>query len=388
MVRNVAIVGIGQTKCGRRLDVTLPELVYEATKKGLEDAKLMNKEIDAVVCGSMPGYQCGINDSQYYIVDGLGGFSKPVIRIATCGSTGGSVFHSAYYHVASGLFDIVLAVGHEKMSEGDSQGVMSNVTDPFIQRPFLGGAPGVFALQFSQYESRYNISHERARAATAEISVRNHLAAFDNPYAHLKIKCTIDDVLKSQMLCYPIRMLDCCPSSDGACAIILASEETAKKITDNPVWVKGLGYAGDEQWLGDKDFVEWLPPITASRRAYKMAGIEDPGKELDVAEVYNPFTWQELLWYEQFGFCGKGEGIKMVEDGLTEKDGDLPISPSGGTLCTNPIGATGMQRVAEAAMQVRGTAGKHQVKDAETGFASAMGGVVQYTAVTVVSKNL
>ncbi|RZN68536.1 MAG: thiolase family protein [Candidatus Methanolliviera hydrocarbonicum] len=388
MVRNVAIVGIGQTKCGRRSDVTLSELVYEATKKGLEDAKLMNKEIDAVVCGSMPGYQCGINDSQYYIVDGLGGFSKPVIRIATCGSTGGSVFHSAYYHVASGLFDIVLAVGHEKMSEGDSQGVMSNVTDPFIQRPFLGGAPGVFALQFSQYESRYNISHERARAATAEISVRNHLAAFDNPYAHLKIKCTIEDVLKSQMLCYPIRMLDCCPSSDGACAIILASEEKAKKITDNPVWVKGLGYAGDEQWLGDKDFVEWLSPITASRRAYKMAGIEDPGKELDVAEVYNPFTWQELLWYEQFGFCGKGEGIKMVEDGMTEKDGDMPIAPSGGTLCTNPIGATGMQRVAEAAMQVRGTAGKHQVKGAETGFASAMGGVVQYTAVTVVSKNL
>jgi acetyl-CoA C-acetyltransferase len=146
---------------------------------------------------------------------------------------------------------------------------------------------------------------ESAKEQIAKVSVKNLKNALNNPYAHKKGRIKVDDVLRSPMLSYPLRKLNCCPYSDDACAIILASEEKAKKITDNPVWVKGLGYAGDEQWLGDKDFVEWLPPITASRRAYKMAGIEDPGKELDVAEVYNPFTWQELLWYEQFGFCGK-----------------------------------------------------------------------------------
>lgn len=386
LVRKVAIVGVGQTRCGRRDDVSMPEMIYEAVRACLEDARVSIKDVEAIVTGSMPGLE-GVNDPQYYLADGLGVFGKPLIRVATCGSTGGSIFHSAYFHVASGLFDVVMVIGYEKMYESDPQGNIMNASDPFIQRPFLAGAPGAFALQCIQYMHRYNIPYEKLREAAAKISVIKHENALDNPYAHIRVKITEEDVIKSRMISFPIRLLDCCPSSDGACAVLLASEEAAKKITDTPAWVKGVGYAGDEQWFGDKDLVEWMPPYFASQRAYKMAGIENPRKQLDVVELYDPFTWQDFMWYERFGFCGKGEAADMVMEGVTTRDGDLPISPSGGVLCTHPIGATGLQRVAEAALQVMGKADKRQVSGAETAFASAMGGIVQFTAVTIVSVN-
>jgi len=222
--------------------------------------------------------------------------------------------------------------------------------------------------------------------AAAEVSVRNHNDALDNPYAHIQIKITVDDVLKSRIICYPVRLLDVCPSSDGATAIIFASEEKARRITDTPVWVKGVGYRGDEYWLGDSDKVLWDSAIEAARAAYKMAGITNPLKQLDVAEVYNPFTFQELLYYECFGFCEKGEACKLVEDRVVFRGGELPCDPSGGVLCTNPIGASGMNRVAEAALQVQGKAGKHQVPDAETTFAHAMGGTEQLNGVMILGR--
>lgn len=387
MVRKVAIVGTGQTKHGKRYDASMPELIYDAVNKALDDAGLQIEEIEAAITGSMPAPMEGVNACHlYWGSDPAGAILKPSMRVATCGTTGMSVAHSGFYHVASGLFDVVIAIGAEKQYEGEPQGVMNTVVETIFQQPFVAGAPSVFASQSNEYMHRYDIPEDRVRMAAAEVSVRNHDDALDNPNAHIQIKITVDDVLNSRIICYPVRLLDVCPSSDGATAIIYASEEKARKITDTPVWVKGVGYRGDEYWLGDSDKVLWDSAIEAAKAAYNMAGITNPVKQLDVAEVYNPFTFQELLYYECFGFCEKGEAVKLVEDKVVFRGGELPCDPSGGVLCTNPIGASGMNRVAEAAMQIQGKAGKHQVPDVETAFSHAMGGTDQLNGVMILGR--
>jgi acetyl-CoA C-acetyltransferase len=388
MARAVAVVGFGQTKHGRRDEVSYPELVYEAVKAALDDAGITPDDIDAVVSGSMPPAMEGIGAPHLYLSDALSAFGKPSIRVATCGSTGISIAQMAYYHVASGLFDVVLAVGHEKMNENDPQGTMTTVGEPYFQRPFSGGAPGIFSMQAHQYMYRYNLPEERVREAAAIISVNHHENALDNPYAHIRMKITVEDVLNSKIIAYPVRLLDVCPSSDGAAAVIFAAEEKAKRFPRKPAWVKGLYYAGEEAFFGDSDKVVWQSAIIAAREAYRMAGIQNPRKEIDVAEVYNPFTFQELIFYECFGFCEPGEACRLVEEGVVLRGGELPCAPSGGVLCTNPIGATGLIRVGEAALQVTGRAGQRQVPGAKTALAHAMGGVDQLNGVMILSSEL
>lgn len=388
MSRAVAIVGVGQTKHGRRDDVTYRELVYEAVKAAIEDAGIAPEDIEAVVHGTMPSAMEGINAIHLHMSDALAAFGKPLMRVATCGSVGISTAHAAFYHVASGLFDVVMAVGSEKMLENDPQGTMSTVADPWFQRPFIGGALGVFSMQSNQYAHRYNLPEERVREAAALISVNHHTNALDNPYAHIRMKITVDDVLKSRIVAYPSRLLDVCPSSDGACAVIFVSEEKARRFPKKAAWVKGLYYAGDEHFFGDSDKVVWESAIVAAKETYKMAGIINPRKELDVAEIYNPFTYQELIFYECFGFCDMGEACKLVEDGITLRGGELPCDPSGGTLCTNPIGATGLIRVGEAALQVTGRAGDRQIPGAKTALAHAMGGSDQFNGLMIIGSEL
>jgi acetyl-CoA C-acetyltransferase len=388
MPKPVAVVASGQSRCGKRLDVNYPEMVREAVVAALDDAGIGIDRIQAVVTGSMPAPMEGVNSPHLYWVDAMGAAGKPVIRVATCGSTGISIAHAAFYHVASGLFDLVLAVGAQKMYEGEPQGTMATVADPFFQRPFLAGAPGIFALQCNEYIHHYGLPEERVREAAARISVRNHTAALTNPYAHIRTEITVADVLRSRVIAYPVRLLDVCPASDGACAVVFASREAARKSTAVPVWVKGVGYCGEEHFYGDSDKVRWESAIRAARSAYRMAGIRNPRQQLDVAEVYNPFTFQELLYYECFGFCEAGKACELVEEGVVMPGGELPCDPSGGVLCTNPIGATGLQRVAEVALQIQGKAGAHQIEGARTGLAHAMGGMDQFNGVMILGSEL
>lgn len=388
MLNPVAILGVGQTKHGRRQDVSYPELVQEAVKRAIEVSKISLSDIDAIVSGSMPAPMEGVNAPHLYLADAFGAKSKPLVRTATCGSTGMSVAQTAFYHVASGMFDTVIAIGHQKMHEGDPQATMTTVADPWFQRYFIGDAPSVFTMQGNQYANTYNLPFERVRNAAATISVKHHESALNNPYAHIRQKITVEDVLGSRIVSYPTRLLDICPSSDGACAIIFTSKERAKKIGEKVAWVKGLSYSGDEHFFGDSNKVKWLVPINAAKESYKMAGIQNPRKELDVAEVYNPFTFQELIWYECFGFCDEGKACDLVEKGVVFRGGELPCDPSGGTLCTNPIGATGLLRVGEAALQVMGKAEERQIPHAKTAFASAMGGESQFVGVMILSNEL
>jgi acetyl-CoA C-acetyltransferase len=363
-------------------------LIHEAVVRAFEDSGLSPEDIEAVVSGSMPPAMEGVANPHLYWTDAMGAAGKPLIRIATCGSTGMSLAHTGFYHVASGLFDLVLVVGAEKMYEGDPQGTMATVADPVFQRPFLAGAPGIFSLQSNEWAHRYGLEEERVRMAAAQLSVRNHTDALLNPYAHIKVKITVEDVVKSRVIAYPIRILDVCPGSDGACAMIMASERMVKKLGVKPAWIRGVGYCGEEAFFGEGDKVAWQSAILAAKRAYKQAGITNPRNELDVAEIYNPFTFQEMLFYECFGFCDFGHGCELVENGVVMKGGDLPCDPSGGTLCTNPIGATGLQRTAEAALQVTNKAGDRQIPGANTGLAHAMGGLDQFNGVMIISNSL
>jgi len=389
MGQAVATIGTGQTKCGKRTDVSYPELIFEAVSRAFEDSGLAPNDVEAVISGSMPPAMEGVNNPHLYWTDAMGARGKPLIRIATCGSTGISLAHAGFYHVASGLFDLVLVVGAEKMYEGDPQGTMATVADPFFQRPFLAGAPGIFSLQSNEWAHRYGLDEKRVRMAAAQLSVRNHIDAIANPYAHIKINITIEDVLSSRVIAYPVRILDVCPASDGACAVIMASESKVKKLgVKRPAWIRGIGYCGEEAFFGEGDKVVWRSAIKAAKVAYNQAGITEPLKELDVAEIYNPFTFQEMLFYECFGFCEFGGACSLVEKGVVMKGGDLPCDPSGGVLCTNPIGATGLQRVAEVAMQVTGRAGDHQIPGAKMGLAHAMGGLDQFNGIMIISNSL
>ena len=388
MGRPVAIIGVGQTKHGKRMDVCYPDLVREAVLAVFEDTGLSPDDIDGVVSGTMPSMMEGVALTHFYFADALQSVGKPILKTETCGSTGISIAHTAYYWIASGMADVVLAVGHEKMNEGESQATMSTVMDPFYQRYFIAGAPGVFSMQSQGWADRFKVPEDKIREAATVISMNHHDAAFDNPYAHVKVRLTRDEVTNAKLITYPIRLYDVCPNSDGACAVIFASEEMAKKLAKKAAWVKGVGYRGEEQFFGDSDKAVWPSAVEAAKEAYKQAGITNPLKELDVAEVYNPFTYQEMLFYECFGFCEFGESPDLVLKGVFDKNGELPCDPSGGVLCTNPIGATGLIRVAEAAMQVTGNAGDHQVPGARLALAHAMGGVDQFNGIMIVGSEL
>jgi acetyl-CoA C-acetyltransferase len=388
MGRAVAILGTGQTKHGSRKDVCYPDLVREAVQAVFEDTGLTPDDIDGVVSGTMPSMMEGVAMTHLYFADAMQAVGKPILKTETCGSTGVSVAHTAYYWVSSGMADVVLAVGHEKMYEGDSQATMTTVAEPFFQKYFGSGAPGSFGMQSQAWITRFDVPEDKAREAAAFISVTHHNSAHDNPYAHLKLHLTMDDVLNARVITYPIRIYDVCPNSDGACAVIFASKEKARKWGKKPAWIRGVGFRGEEQFFGDSNKGEWASAIEAAKEAYKQAGITNPRKELDVAEVYNPFTYQEMIFYESFGFCDFGKSPELVLNGVFARNGELPCDPSGGVLCTNPIGATGLIRVAEAAMQVTGKAGEHQVPGAKLALAHAMGGIVQFNGIVIVGSSL
>jgi acetyl-CoA C-acetyltransferase len=388
MGRPVAIIGSGQTKHGRRNELTYPDLVREAVQDVFKNTGLSPDDIDGVVYGSMPSMMEGVAMTHFYFADALRAVGKPMMKTETCGTTGMSLAHTGYYWVASGLADVVLVIGSEKMYEGDSQATMSTVLEPYYLRYFLAGAPGVFSMQAQEWMVRYRIPEDKVRDAATRISVDHHDDAFDNPHAHIKVRLTPDDVKNSRVITYPIRLWDVCPNSDGACAVIFASEEKAKKMCRRPAWIKGLGFCGDEYWYGDSDKVSWACALETAKQAYDMAGIKNPRRELDVAEVYNPFTFIELLHYECFGFCDPGEACDLTLRGVFSRSGELPCDPSGGVLCTNPIGATALIRVAEAAMQVSGTAGDHQIGGAKLAFAHGLGGVSEFNGIIILGSEL
>jgi acetyl-CoA C-acetyltransferase len=342
--RNVAIVATGQTDHrSKRPDVNIVEMINEAVRRCLADANLTMKEIDAIVIGNMEHFE-GIFFTEMWSADAAGSFLKHGMKITTGGTTGSSLAQAGYYHVASGLFDTVMTIGWEKQSEGETTAGLIFQADPLWERATMSGAIGSFAGSATAYMHKYGITEEQA----AKVAVKNRRNAINNPHAHLKMDLTVEQVLNSKMLAYPIKILDMCPTSDGACAMIFASEQKAKKICPNPAWVITAVTRHDQPFGGDLEMVMNLRTLrSATEEAYRIAGIQDPLRDFDVAELYEPCTFAELSWYEATAFCGPGEGGKLMDSGATQMDGELPVNPSGGVLSTNCIGA-GHDPVAEA----------------------------------------
>jgi acetyl-CoA C-acetyltransferase len=384
MKRRVAVVGTGQTECKtRNLELSFPGLVHLAVRRALEDAELAIRDIDAVVFGSSPEYFEGVNQPELWCGEYAGALNKPYYRVHTGGTVGAATGMAAVYQVASGMFDTVLAVTSDKLSEGVVQLGLSTVYDPIFGRDFACGAPSAVAIQSRWYMKKSGATENHS----AIIAVKNRLNALNNPYAHLKIpNITTDMVLKSPFISSPLRLLDVCPASDGACAMIFANEERAKRITKTPAWVKGVSSVAEGVGYTNRDWAKPIALNAAAKKAYQQAGITNPLKELDVAEIYEAFTYQEMIWSEGMFFCEENDGWKLAEEGVTQMTGDLPINPSGGVLSTNTIGASAMMRQCEAALQVMGKADKRQVDGVKTALAHGWGGGIQFHSVMILGK--
>lgn len=386
MARNVAIVGTGQTRnCRRREDVSLAGMIHEAVREVFEDTGLTAADIDAVVIGSAPEIFEGVNYPEMLLGPASAGFMKPVMRVYTGGTVGASAGICAYYHVASGLHDVVLAVAFEKLSDGEPLYGLSVTYDPLWGRDFAAGASALVALQSRDYMSRYpKITEEHF----AKVAVKTRKDAQDNPYAHLQLELTVEEAMKSSPVVTPLKLLDCCPTSDGAAAAIFASEEKTKKITGKPAWIKSVATCSEGAYYPGMDMVSPASLQKASRTAYKRAGITDPVKEIDVAELYVAFSPQELIWAEATYLCPPGKGGWMTDTGRSARDGEMPLDPSGTVVSTNPIGASALIRQIEAANQVMGKAGAHQIEGVKQALAHGWGGWLQFHTITILADEL
>jgi acetyl-CoA C-acetyltransferase len=363
----IAIVGVGQTKYERRKKGdSFADMVFEATSKALQDAQMTIKEIDNVVTVSNDFWD-GRTISSMAVMDACGAYEKNVSTVEGDGTFG--VLYGMM-RILSGSFGTTLVVAHCKGSESVSSLITNGMFDPIYQRALGLDAITSSALQAKAYMNKYGISEEQC----ARVSVKNHGNAQKNPYAQLPLHISVKEVMASRMLADPIKLLDASPISDGAAAVILAGEKRAEKIAQKPVWIKGIGHCADAYFLGDRDLAECPSLEAAAKKAYDMAGITNPLKEIDVAEIYDAFSYMELLWSEGLGFCGRGEGGKFVDAGKSRMEGELPINPSGGVLSAHAVLVAGLARVCEGVLQLRDGAGARQVEGAKTAVAQGING--------------
>ncbi|MBX7159935.1 MAG: thiolase domain-containing protein [Acidimicrobiia bacterium] len=379
MAERVAIVGCGQTKHDTKRDeLSMHGLVREAATRALDDANMGWADIDAVVIGKAPDTFEGVMMPELFLADSLAAAGKPLIRVHTAGSVGGSTAMVAANLVKAGVHERVLTVAFEKQSESNAMWALAPVI-PFAP-PLVAGAGGYFAPYIRAYIQR--------SGAPDDIGIRVALKDTNNgllnPYAHKQMKVTYEEVRDSIMLWDPVRFLETCPSSDGAAAMVMTSEAHASSGSAPPAWIHAMAWRSEPTMLAHQDKVNPRAGRDCAADVYAQAGISDPRREIDVAEVYVPFSWFEPKWIENLGFAPEGEGWKLTEDGATAIDGDIPWNPSGGVICSNPIGASGMLRFMEAAMQVRGQCGEHQIDGAGTALGHAYGGGSQFFAMWIV----
>jgi acetyl-CoA C-acetyltransferase len=380
MANHAAVIGIGQTKYeAKRIDVSQPGLIREAALRALEDAELEWKDIDAVVLGKAPDMFEGVMMPELFLAEALGCVGKPMLRVHTAGSVGGSTAVVAASLVQAGIHERVLTVAYEKQSESNAMWALS-IKMPFSQA-MVAGAGGFFAPLINGYRARSGAPDDTG----IRVALKDRLNALKNPYAHLQLPdIDFDMIANSPMLWDPIRYLETCPSSDGACAMVISSEQIAKAAAKPAAWIHATHMKTEPTMFAGRDQVMPQAGLECSAELYKKAGISDPRKELDCAEIYVPFSWFEPMWMENLHFSPINEGWKMTYEGATALDGDMPVNMSGGVLSSNAIGASGMIRFAEAAMQVRGQAGAHQIDGARRAMGHAYGGGSQYFSMWIV----
>ena len=381
-MKKVAVVGIGHGKFGVRSDASLRELAFEAVKACLDDANISLKEVDSMVTGiAGDEFALGLQPSAQ-VHDYIGFHPKPNFRVEGACATGSIALRTGIMNVASGLADVVLVVGVEKMTEvptGIATEIMGKAGDSIWEYPFGTTFPGYYAMIANAHMAEYGTTEEQL----AMVSVKNHYYGSLNPYAQMQKAIDLQKALTSFTVAYPLKLYDCSLITDGAAAVIIASEERAKAISKKPVWIVGSAVATDTLRLGDrKSLTSILAAREAARIAYKMAGVGPA--DIDVATVHDCFTIAEIVAYEDLGFCERGEGGKLIEAKETYLGGRIPVNVDGGLKSKgHPIGATGVSMAIEITKQLRGEAGERQVKDPEIGLSHNVGGTGQVVAVHI-----
>ncbi|PWR70169.1 thiolase domain-containing protein [Methanospirillum lacunae] len=380
-MREVAVIGVGCTKFGEKWESSFRNLFVDAGALALEDANLSGEHIDEIFVGNMSAGRFVEQEHIGALIADYAGLATeniPATRVEAACASGGLAFRQAYTAVASGMSDIVVAAGVEKMTDVDTE-VTTDVLAAAADREWEGIAgitfPGLYAMIATQYMHRYGLTREQL----AQVAVKNHENGALNPNAQFQKPITLDTVLKSTLVADPLRLFDCSPVTDGASAVILAPLEKARQFTDTPIKVLGCGQASSSIALHDrKDICTLDATVAAGNRAFQTAKLER--KDIGFVEVHDCFTIAEICAIEDLGFCKKGEAGKLTEEGYTALGGKLPINPSGGLkACGHPVGATGIKQVYEVVKQLRGDAGKRQL-DADIGMTHNVGG----TGATVV----
>ncbi|HOD29004.1 MAG TPA: thiolase family protein [Syntrophales bacterium] len=363
-----AIIGVGMTNIeAEKRRETFADMAWEAVNKALSDAGMTIADIDNVITTSSDFWD-GRTISLMAVGDVSGAAEKNVSCVEGDGTYG------AFYANAralSGSYKTTLVTGHSKGSQCVSSLITNAAFDPIYERALGMDMVTACAMQANAYMNRTGVKPEDA----ALVSVKNHGNALKNPVAQLPMNITVNDVMASEMIADPLRKLDCSPVSDGCCAVIIAHESVATKFKQKPVWIRGLSFCTDSFFFGDRDLARSKALTEAAKKAYAMAGIKDPRKEIDLVELYDAFSYQELLWLEEMGLADYGKAAARLKAGEFNLDGALPVNPSGGLLSGHPVIAAGLYRIAEIVLQLRGDAGAHQVKKAKTGLAHGVNGL-------------
>ncbi len=383
MSREVAIIGVGYT--GFRAltpDVSYKELMYEAAVKAYDDAGVdPRSDIESFVTVA-EDFTEGTSIFDEYVPDQLGAVLKPVHTIAGDGLHG---FIAAYMQILTGALDIVAVEAHSKASNIlTPQHIMAYAMDPVFNRP-LGANPHFIAgLEMNLFLSETGTTREQC----ARVVAKNRRHALYNPCAAFGATIEPEDVLASDTVAWPLARLDISPHADGAIVVVLASKQRAEELCDLPVWVTGAGWCNDSFSLENRDWSSAVYAAKAGEMAYRMAGIRSPWQELDFAEVDDTFSYKELQHMEALRLCRPGEAGVLVEEGVTELGGDFPINTSGGSLgMGNLLDASGLARLLEVILQLRGEAGQRQIPDVTTGMAFGWRGLPTTSGAAVILSN-
>jgi len=377
-MRKVAAVGIGMTKFSGKQTKTALELFAEAAMDAINESNLKPKDMQAIFMGNaLSDFAEGQAQLQAFAADYIGAPHIPANRYENACASSTAAFRDAFMWVASGFYDIVLVGGAEtaaKMGTPLATRTFAMASDSRYEYPSGITFPGVFALLAHLYAKKYGIPLERLKKQLAQVSINSHYYGARNPKAHFQKEITMDDALNSFMVCQPLQLYDCCPFSDGGSAIILASEEKAKKLTAKPVYVAGVGQASAGNLASQK---EYLPRIIsrelAVKQSYDMSGLTP--KDIDLVELHDCFSIATLIALESLGFFEFGKSGEAVEKGETKIGGKLPVNLSGGLKAKgHPIGATGTAQVYEIVRQLRGECGERQVEGAKIGMTDTLGG--------------
>ena len=365
-MERIALVGVGQTGFERRKTDTYEELVFEAAGKALSDAGARIGDIENIITVSNDFWD-GRTISSMAIQDAAGSWGRDISTVEGDGTFG---ILYGMMRILSGSFNTTLVVCHSKGSEGEMNLITNAMFDPLFQRSL-----GIDAVSSAALQARAYMDLSGAREEDfALVSVKNHGNALNNPMSQLAMELTVENVMASRKVADPLKLLDCSPISDGAAAVVLANRKGLSRFKKDPVWIKGVGHCADSYSLGYRDLARPRALNNAAEKAYAMAGIKKPLKEIDAAEIYDAFSYMEPLWYEGLGFSAEGKGVELLRDGATSMGGAIPVNPSGGVISAHAVLVAGMVRVIEAVLQVRGEAGKRQVKGAKTALAHGING--------------